>query len=94
MRKQTTTMLRMTPRHACLINTPSMTSCSIHAMLCTVFLCLRVDRMLFFTCSIHAALNNKVACLEALLNAGADTHATTTSGDTALHWAAYKAGHV
>ncbi len=40
--------------------------------------------------SIHAALHDKHGALELLLQAGADVHATTTSGDTALHWAAYK----
>ena len=42
------------------------------------------------SCSIFATLNNKAEALEALLSAGADVHATTTSADTALHWAAYK----
>lgn len=30
-----------------------------------------------------------VAAAEVLLQAGADVHAATRSGDTALHWAAY-----
>lgn len=41
-------------------------------------------------CRLHAVVKGKHEAAEILLQAGADVHATTQSGDTALHWAAYK----
>ncbi|GFH09330.1 ANK_REP_REGION domain-containing protein, partial [Haematococcus lacustris] len=39
---------------------------------------------------LHAVIHDKEAAVDLLLQAGADVHATSRSGDTALHWAAYK----
>lgn len=44
----------------------------------------------FPLCRIHAVLDNKIEAVDALLQAGADVLAATPSGDTPLHWAAYK----
>jgi hypothetical protein len=39
---------------------------------------------------LYAVMHGKHEATDILLQAGADVHATTQSGDTALHWAAYK----